>query len=1030
MSTRTGRFVGALGALILACGIVSTPTAAQTFGRSKVQYDHFDFRTLNTPHYAVYFYPAESLATADAARMAERWYTRHSSLLNHTFTGSPLIFYADAPDFQQSNVVEGLIGIGTGGITEGARERVIMPYTGIYADNDHVLGHELVHVFQYRMAEGINGGSRNIGQIPLWLIEGMAEYLSIGREDANTAMWLRDATRRNDLPSIEQLTNDPSYFPYRYGQALWAYIGGRWGDPMVNQLFRAALKEGWEKALVSQLKLDGDGLSREWHAAIRQQYADVLRRQGPDSIGRPIIVSSEAGDQNVSPAVSPDGQLVAYFSSRNLFGIDLYVADANTGRVIRQLTDITSNPHFDALSFISSGGGWSPDGQRIAVVTYAQGDNEINVLNARSGRVEQRIRVDGIGGMADPAWSPDGSRIAFSGQRGGISDLYVYELATRRTTQLTNDREAQIQPVWSNDGRRIAYATDADAATSFDALTFAPLRLAVVDVSSRQVQLIPRLGRGKSINPQFTQSGDALLFVSDQDGVSDVYRYTLGSGVVTRVTESATGVSGISSASPAISVARNTGDLVFSIFDRGGFSIRRLPAAETIGRPVNATLAAAPAAAVLPPPSSQSLTGMANGVLDLPPAAASPTWLSRGTTPYKARLGLDFVGGASVGASVGGGFGSGLAGGVVLGFSDMLGNHNLTTVIQANGSFQDIGGQLQHINRERRLNWGAYAQHVPLVGAYAGYEPTVVNIGNQEVQGTVVTRLLQRQFFDDAQAVLQYPLSSTRRFELSAGGQRISYGLQVDSIIVVGDQVLDQVRRNLRAPGALTFATGTAAFVGDYSFFGFTSPVAGGRYRFEVAPYAGSLTYQTLLADYRRYFFKRPFTLAIRGLHFGRYGADAEDPRMQQLFVGQPTLLRGYDPQSFRASECSDATPGDGQAVTSCPELTRLQGSRVGAASVELRIPLFGVEQLGLFNVPFLPIEIAPFADAGVAWNSGDTPSWRFDQNTAARVPVFSAGVTARVSLFGAAVVEVFWAHPFQRPQRNGVFGFQLAPGW
>src|SRR6185295_19122979 len=117
----------------------------------------------------------------------------------------------------QSNVIEGFIGQGTGGVTEGARDRVIMPFTGVYAESDHVLGHELVHVFQYKIAQASRGGLNSVGRIPLWLIEGMAEYLSLGRQDPNTAMWLRDALRRNDLPTLNQLTRDPRYFPYRYG---------------------------------------------------------------------------------------------------------------------------------------------------------------------------------------------------------------------------------------------------------------------------------------------------------------------------------------------------------------------------------------------------------------------------------------------------------------------------------------------------------------------------------------------------------------------------------------------------------------------------------------------------------------------------------------------------------------------------------------------------------------------------------------------------------------------------------------------
>ena len=113
---------------------------------------------------------------------------------------------------------------------------------------DLVVSHELVHVFQYNIAFGGDPAlARGLGAIPLWVIEGMAEYLSVGRYDPLTAMWLRDAVLRDDLPTLRQLSRDPRYFPYRYGQAFWAWIAGVYGDQAVERTYRAALRQGWEQ---------------------------------------------------------------------------------------------------------------------------------------------------------------------------------------------------------------------------------------------------------------------------------------------------------------------------------------------------------------------------------------------------------------------------------------------------------------------------------------------------------------------------------------------------------------------------------------------------------------------------------------------------------------------------------------------------------------------------------------------------------------------------------------------------------------
>ena len=152
--------------------IALTPDAeAQYFGRNKVQYREFDFEVLKTTHFDVYFYAEERDAAADVGRMAERWHARLSRLLAHSLGGrQPIVLYGASAEFQQTNVISGEIGEGTGGVTEGLKRRVVLPLTGTLAETDHVLGHELVHAFQYDMArtdEENQPGGASLNRLPL-----------------------------------------------------------------------------------------------------------------------------------------------------------------------------------------------------------------------------------------------------------------------------------------------------------------------------------------------------------------------------------------------------------------------------------------------------------------------------------------------------------------------------------------------------------------------------------------------------------------------------------------------------------------------------------------------------------------------------------------------------------------------------------------------------------------------------------------------------------------------------------------------
>jgi len=1035
------RFAGArTRSMILVATVAAVAPSVvegQYFGRNKVQYQTFDFRIMSTQHYDIHYYPAESTATADAARMAERWYTRLSGIMRQNFNKKPLVFYADHPDFEQTNVIGGFIDQSTGGVTEAARNRVVMPFTGIYAENDHVLGHEMVHVFQYDIAEApTSGGFQGLGQLPLWLIEGMAEYLSVGREDPHTAMWMRDAALRNDLPSIKQLTTDPRYFPYRYGQALWAYIGGKWGDQGVSDVYRASLRGGWDAALRRVIGISSDSLSKEWLASIRATYLPLMQgRTNPTEVGNPLLGDpKEPGEMNVAPAVSPDGKWVAFFAHRGLFTVDLFVADATSGKILRKLTGPNADPHFDALSFVNASGSWSPDAKKLAFISFEQGDNRVTIFDLKRRNVERSIKVKGVGAINDAAWSPDGKSIAISGLRGGISDLFLVDAKSGAVRQLTNDRYAELHPAWSPDGKTLAFATDRGPATSFETLHYGVMNLALMDMTSGNVRELQIFPGAKHINPQFTPDGRQLYFVSDRDGFSDIYRLDLASNQIFQVTRSSTGISGITANSPTLSVASQTGRLVFSVFNNGGNLIRSLSAEQAQGTPVQELTAAAPdgaaqstlpAAGVLVPVDAAS-TSIVQSYLADATTGLQRQAVTHGAS-YKPKLELAYLGAPTVGVGVSNqAYGNGIVGAVSAGFSDMLETREVGAALAAQGTIKDIGGEVYYKSMKRRWNWLTGFSHVPYVQAYQTYNQDVIN----NVPVVRVDQIIQRTYVENASFITQYPLSQTRRVEFSAGYNRYAYGTEGFSYFYLPDgQFIGQDKSSFPTPPSIAFGEASVALVGDYSFTGFTSPVAGGRYRFEVSPAIGQLNFTSLLGDYRRYYFAQPVTFAFRGLYYGRFGSDADNPqKLSPLYLGQETLIRGYDANNFGPQEC---TPVNSAATqTGCAEIDRLLGSKIGVVNAEMRFPLFGVRQFGLINFPFLPTDIAPFFDAGVAWAKGDSPSFEFNRTTSKRVPVFSTGISARMNVLGYLVFEAYYAYPWQRPQKNGHFGFVLSPGW
>ena len=1037
-------------ALALCVGAVSvaayaTPAPAQYFGRNQVQYREFDFRILRTTHFDVYFYPEEEVAARNAARHVERWYSRLSRILDYEFENrQPLILFASAPHFQQ-NAITGNLGEGTGGVTEVFKQRIIQPFGGTVQETDHVLGHELVHAFQYditgagRAGAGLEQAAQRLNN-PLWFTEGMAEYLSVGPVDPHTAMWLRDAALTGNVPTLRQLTYDPQFFPYRWGQALWSYIGGRWGDAAVGQILKQ-VGQGvpYDEAFERILNADLETIVEDWQTSIRRTYLPLLtnRREAREE-ARPLITQrGKGGRYNVGPALSPDGRQVVFLSDLDGLDVELFLANAETGAIVRRLVKGPAfDAHFSSLRFINSAGAWAPDSRRFVLSAQRTGSDVLVTLDTRNANIIREYRIPGVSEISSPTWSADGNTIAFSGNKGGITDIWTVDVRSGQARQLTDDLYGDLQPAFSPDGRTIAFATE--RGVSLDSLRYQrDVRVGLLDVATGAVRIAPAQDRSKNINPQWSRDGAAVYFISDRTGIPNVYRVELAGGRLTQVTNLFTGVSGVTALSPALSSATQADRVVFSAYERSNFNLYSIAnPTELAGTDPQAPQMASGVLlpALLPPsprptePAFNRVSATINDVATGLPTEAEVAQYA--VVQYRPRLSLDYLGQPQVGVSGSSGVGGqrgGLYGGIGGIFSDVLARHTIYATIQAQGRIEEIGGSAAYINREHRWNLGIAAQRIPYVAG--GYRQGIDQSTNQ----LVTQRITYRLFDTNVSGIAQYPFSQVQRLEFSAGARRIAQDLRTEEFTSGG-----AFNEELESLPGYNLGEGSAALVYDNSLFGYTSPFAGMRYRFEVAPTIGTLRFTQVTTDFRKYFFLRPLTFAVRGWHFGRYGRD--ESRLSPIYLGYPQIMRGYSQGNVTNACIDQLNAGVPQAsAVECRALEQLRGSRFAVANAELRFPL--IRQLvvgGGFGLP--PIEGIAFFDAGTSY--GDVlsinnevletrPNFRRGPAPEAndRGLFTSAGVGARVNLFGYAVLEGVYVNALDRPT-GWHWQFSLQPGF
>ena len=1066
------RAAPALILLLLAPGLLS----AQYFGRNKVQYSSFDFKVIQTEHFDVYYYERERVAAMDAARMAERGYARLSKVLNHEFRErKPIILYASHSDFQQTNALGQAPSEGTQGATDFQRNRNVLPFTGSYAEFEHVLQHEMVHQFQYdTWSRGrAGGGLSTIIAInpPLWFAEGMAEYLSIGPINSETAMWLRDASLEGKLPSIEQMTLDPyEYFPYRFGHALWSYIGERWGDEAVGAILKATLAGGIEGAFRRTIGLSLDQLSSQWRDAVQKKYLPEIGARAKASAVASALLTEKLSDGtlHLAPALSPDGSQVAYFSEKDFYFVDLYLADGTNGKVKRRILKSGISSNYETYRFINSQANWSPDGKYLAFAAKRGARDVIVIVDVARNKEIERINVK-LSGVTTPSWSPDGQQLVFTGYDGGLSDLFVVSRDGSKLRRLTQDKFADLHPVWSPDGKTIAFATDRGGETNFRTLAVGNMRMALYDLDTESVEILEPADRGKSVSPQWAPDGGSIAFVSDRNGVSNIFLYVLSEKAVYQLTDFYTGSQGITPLSPVLSWAHGADRLAFVYFEKGKYdvytlsnprSLKRQPyqqqAADSSGLLASTTAAPPDTSGSLQvPEESRGQVGEGGSIYRTPKGFRSSSEVGRtGDTAfvappvsiaalldsasyslpdtseftvkdYRVRFSPDYVARPSIGYARDN-FGRGFFGGTAVSLSDILGNHQLVFAGYVNGRISEAQVLAAYANLSHRINWAAGISQDP----YYFLEPSEVRFDvPQTGENTFVTnirRLVVRSAFGQA----YYPISRFQRIEGSlrvanVDDARLSI-LEPYSRATLG-ATADPTLETDNQPGINYFQPSTA-LVFDNSLFGYTAPFYGRRYRLEYAQTLGDWKFSQVTADYRRYDgIVGPITLATRLLYFGRIGRDADRFR---IFGGSTELIRGNTSGSYRRHECLDAN--DVGTQTGCAELDRLVGTQVGVASAELRFPIL-TPQFGFLPDGFPPIEGAIFYDIGLAWDEHSTLRWSRqsgDDPIRVRTPSQTIGFSVRTNLFGFAVARVDYAIPQERRGVKGLWTFSLGPAF
>ncbi|MCW8822584.1 MAG: peptidase MA family metallohydrolase [Ignavibacteriaceae bacterium] len=1029
------------------------------FGKNKVQYKYFDWYYVQTKHFDIYFANGGETLAEFTTHIAEDALSKIQESFKYSINNRvTVIVYNSQNDFQETNVTDTYLSEGIEGFTELFKNRVVVQFHGSYKQFRHLIHHELVHAVMNDMFYG--GSLQNIiannitVQIPSWFSEGMAEYQALGW-DEDTDMFIRDAAINEYLPDVQNLSG---YFAYRGGQSVFYYIAKKYGKEKIGELVNALRSLGnVDAALKQTIGLNLKEFNERWKKDIKRVFwPDIEITQDPDEFAKRLTdPEGDEGFYNVGPAISPQGDKIAFITNRDFF-FSLYVMDANTGKIITKLAEGNTSANFEELNILTPGLTWSPDGSQIAVAALHHGYDIIYIFNVEEDDYYTLpLKMDGIQSVN---WSPDGKQLAFIGQTPKQTDIYTYTFETKEVKNLTDDIFTDKDPCWSHDGKLIFFASDRNSYKTIQDATkgfkiynhdYSQTEIYSLEVETGQVNRITDMPNSNETSPIVSPDDSQILFISDLNGINNIYKknvvFSSGDNFISDIKDiKPVPVTNSQSGLYQLSVSRDGKKLAFSSLYKSSFNIFLLnnPFETDLGLPElpltkyrqgKLNLDVRPNEVVKEQKGIKENEKALEDSSDFNSSMFYSGNFVDSTKKYGDSVTVDFgnyvFGGDNkiaakednekdlfnpidnldergnfkinkykisfapdlIYANAGYSTLYGLIGTTIISFSDVLGNHRLigVTGLQIDLKNSDYG--LAYYYLAKRINWGIEGFHTARFVRLLRIDP----------RGFAVSNLFRYRNFGLSGSA-SFPLDRYYRFD---------FGVSI--LNVIGEN-LDNIAEPQES---VTFTVPQISFVHDNVLWGYTAPIEGTRYRFDVFGNLGitdpNKSFYSIIGDirtYLRFFYDHSLALRISGGYSG-----GENP--QRFFIGG---TENWINRTFATTEIPIESASDFAFLTAVLPLRGYNyseriGTRYLLANMELRFPLIRYLLTGGLPLLFSNIIGVAFIDAGSTWYDNSKIKL-FSRDSAGNIItddlLIGTGVGARVYfLYFLLRFDVAWAY-------------------
>jgi hypothetical protein len=498
-----------------------------SFGKNRVQFNEFVWSFYRYPKYDVYFNEDGRNLADYTADYAEKIIPQIEAFFDYNMEKRVLfVVYNRLTDYRQSNVglITGQDDYNIGGTTTVVRNKAFLYFEGDYRKYDEQIAAAITRTIINELLFGSqlldNVANSTLISVPKWYSEGLIAFLS-RHWDIETENRVRDGITNGKYEKFNRLTGDDAIYA---GHSFWKYIADTYGETVIPSIIyltsiSKSIKTGFSNVLGFSIK----ELSYEWMGYYTNLFTDDQNRIKTPETGK-LLKKTKKGVVYQKLKISPSGNYVSYVT--NDMGLyKIWLMNVQTGKKRRifkheyrleQITDYS----FPVVT-------WHPSGRYLAFITEEKGMVKLYYYNIAERKLTVRnfLYFDKV---LDFSFSSEGSKFVFAGTRLGKTDIYVYDIASSTSEQITHDQADDNYPRFIDGDSKIVFSSDrlSDTLSLETGKTTRALTtdLFIYDYKNKG-DVLMRLDDGKYNNKVFPveTSRNSFIQISDFTGISNRY---------------------------------------------------------------------------------------------------------------------------------------------------------------------------------------------------------------------------------------------------------------------------------------------------------------------------------------------------------------------------------------------------------------------------------------------------------------------------------------------------------------------------